>query len=221
MRGDQDSGKPTAILFDVDGTLYDRTAHREYLRHIDRVTGGRVQAFYGEPDAERGFLRLVLDLEARGFGSKSEALQALFGIGLAEMNRFRDAHTAPEAHLRPDPMLVETLAILAARFDPMVIGTNNSPALARRILACLGVDPGIFRAIHTSEDLGAAKPDPRFFEEIKRREGLPGEAFLCVGDSVRQDIVPAERAGMQTWLVTGIADVHRLREFVTGRKASA
>ena len=53
----------------------------------------------------------------------------------------------------------------------------------------------------TSQELGARKPDPRFFENVALRLGIPPENLMAVGNDLRKDIGPAKRAGMNTVLV--------------------
>jgi HAD superfamily hydrolase (TIGR01549 family) len=55
--------------------------------------------------------------------------------------------------------------------------------------------------IGTSDDWGASKPDPLFFERVAEvTPAEPGE-ILYVGDRLDNDVLPAARAGMQTALI--------------------
>ena len=52
-----------------------------------------------------------------------------------------------------------------------------------------------------SEDVGVAKPDPGIFRVLLDRTGVPAEDSAYVGDSLRDDIAGARRAGMHSiWL---------------------
>jgi HAD superfamily hydrolase (TIGR01549 family) len=55
--------------------------------------------------------------------------------------------------------------------------------------------------IGTSDDWGASKPDPTFFERVA--EVVPAEPgeILYVGDRLDNDVLPARAAGMQTALI--------------------
>jgi HAD superfamily hydrolase (TIGR01549 family) len=55
--------------------------------------------------------------------------------------------------------------------------------------------------IGTSDDWGASKPDPTFFERVA--EVVPAEPaeVLYVGDRLDNDVLPARAAGMQTALI--------------------
>ncbi len=55
-----------------------------------------------------------------------------------------------------------------------------------------------FDCFSSSLDLGAAKPDPRFFQEVCKQLGVsPGDCVM-VGNSYEKDIVGACQAGLQT-----------------------
>jgi hypothetical protein len=55
--------------------------------------------------------------------------------------------------------------------------------------------------IGTSDDWGASKPDPAFFERVAEVVPAEPDEMLYVGDRVDNDIRPAVAAGMQTALV--------------------
>ena len=197
------------ILFDLDGTLYDAGAYSAYFEATDRVTGLKLLGCYGVDDPEAAFERLERDRRAGGHPSKSAALEALHGIGIAEMNRFRERHLHPEDLIRPDPRMARVLTALADRFT-LVLGTNNAPGLMLRILACLGVPPEAFHRMLTSEDVGSAKPDPAFFAAVAACAGHEARDFVSVGDRLESDLEPARRLGMGTWLVRSPEDVYAL-----------
>jgi len=197
------------ILFDLDGTLYCSTANADYFREVDRITGLRVQRYYGTHTPEEAFARLERDQERLGYRSKSESLERLFGIGLAEMNRWRERLTEPERYIAQDDRLREVLRDLAARFV-LVLGTNNAPRLTRRILEVLGVPASSFRSILTSEDVGAAKPEHGFFLQAAAAAGLAPREMVSVGDRSPSDLEPAVALGMGAYRVRSIDDVYAL-----------
>jgi 2-haloacid dehalogenase len=53
-----------------------------------------------------------------------------------------------------------------------------------------------FTAVLISEEMGIAKPDPRFFSTALEALGLPPEEVLCVGDNPVSDIGGAQAAGI-------------------------
>ena len=79
---------------------------------------------------------------------------------------------------------------------------------------------GLFSAILISEELGFAKPDPRFFQAAGNALELPLGQLLCVGDSPVADIAGARAAGIDAcwfapaggpWPGPGDPPVHTVR----------
>lgn len=205
-----------AILFDLDGTLYGGPTAAAFLAAVDRISGMRVRHLIGIEDPIAAFAALdAMRGPGTTFASKSDVLERRFGISVAEMNRFREWHTRPQDFLVPDARLAALLQALAAT-RTLVLGTNNSPALARTLLATLGVDAGVFRMIQSSEDARCAKPEPAFFHRILKALSLPAETVVSVGDREDSDLAPARALGMGTWHVTDRADLFALEELIPG-----
>ena len=84
----------------------------------------------------------------------------------------------------------------------VVIATN--PLFPRRAiqhrLAWAEVDDLPFALITTYENMHTSKPSPAYYAEIAARIGLPTRACLMVGNDVVRDILPAQQAGMITYL---------------------
>lgn len=98
---------------------------------------------------------------------------------------------AKEALAGLDPGLVLCVASNAGASDAALMGL----ALER------GGIRGYFTHLFTHRELGAAKPDVRFFTEAARRAGASPEECVMVGNDLERDIRGARRAGMKTvWL---------------------
>lgn len=88
---------------------------------------------------------------------------------------------------------------LASRGIPMAAVSNWDERL-RPLLAALNLD-GYFEAVLVSCELYFAKPSNVIFEHALRKLGVaPGEA-LHIGDSLREDVEGARRAGMNALLI--------------------
>jgi FMN phosphatase YigB (HAD superfamily) len=57
-----------------------------------------------------------------------------------------------------------------------------------------------FDFLYTSKELGCAKPNPKFFEEIVNRIAVGPEQCVMVGNDYEKDIIPAKMTGMKTIL---------------------
>lgn len=63
-----------------------------------------------------------------------------------------------------------------------------------------------FKEFFTSQELGAKKPDFKFFQEILSRLGLEPYQVIMVGNDYNKDIKPAKIVGMRTILYSEIKD---------------
>jgi len=70
---------------------------------------------------------------------------------------------------------------------------GNQPAAVEHALIAAEL-PVAF--IASSESLGAAKPDPAFFERVVELARAPAERIAYVGDRADNDVLPAHQAGM-------------------------
>ncbi|MFD7588457.1 HAD family hydrolase [Kitasatospora sp. NPDC059811] len=144
---------------------------------------------------------------------------AQFGAVIAEGRDYREAFQV----FRPGFDLYEEREKRAAAGQPETFGEEDLYADVRPALARLRAD-GLWLAIAgnqtvragailrrlfsadvdligTSDDWGASKPDPAFFERVAAVVPAdPGE-ILYVGDRLDNDVLPAARAGMQTALI--------------------
>jgi 2-haloacid dehalogenase len=82
-----------------------------------------------------------------------------------------------------------------ARRARLGLVTNGLSRVQRGRLAHSGI-AGQFAAVLISEELGFAKPDPRFFLAAGSALNLPASELLCVGDSPAADIAGARGAGI-------------------------
>lgn len=82
---------------------------------------------------------------------------------------------------------------------PMVL-VSNFYGNIETVLKDFGID-GYFKKIIESAVVGVRKPDPKIFELGVEALGLKPEEVLVFGDSLKKDIIPAEKAGCQAiWL---------------------
>ncbi len=200
---------PTAILFDLDDTLFDHrrasaialgamhAAHAPDLpfepfatRHADVLEAFHVRFLAGE---------LTLD-EARV--ARMQALFALCGreidTGQAERAAllYREQHQA-NRHLVTGAF--ELLEMLHGRCRLGIV-TNNSVAEQTDKLRALNIS-GYFDAVVISEEVGVTKPDPEIFAIALDRIGAHPQDTVFIGDNWTNDIAGAQGAGMTAvWL---------------------
>ncbi|QTD96213.1 HAD family hydrolase [Streptomyces cyanogenus] len=176
-----------AVIFDVGECLVDETT--EYGTWADWLGVPRhtFAAMFGAVIAQGRDYREVFQEFRPGFDLYAE--------------RERRATAGKPEHFGEQDLYPDVRdALTALRADGLWLGiAGNQTVRAGGILRQLfsnDVD-----LIGTSDDWGASKPDPEFFERVA--EVVPAEVdeMLYVGDRVDNDIRPAAAAGMRTALV--------------------
>jgi len=172
-----------AVVFDVGETLVDET--REYgtwagwlgvPRHTFSSVFGAVIALGRDYREAFQYFRPGFDLTVE------RALRA--GAGQAE--------TFGEEDLYPDARP----ALAALRAMGVWVGiAGNQTTRAGEILRKLDLPADL---IATSDDWGAAKPDPAFFRALLDAVAFQPDEMVYVGDRLDNDLKPAKAAGMRT-----------------------
>lgn len=213
-----------AITFDLDDTLWDnhgvmarteeghyrwllealdawRATRQEPSLGVNQEKGGqdylqRRQQLAREVPARRGdftWLRLralEAQLEAEGLPRSAALMWAA-----AAMNEFHRLRV----QVTPHPEAAGLLAALAERYQLAAI-TNGNIHLNRQPLAAY------FPVAIAAGELLAPKPDPLPFLTALSRLKVAPECAMHVGDSWREDIVPAQQLGMHAVWVSANDD---------------
>ncbi|MFD9789456.1 HAD family hydrolase [Streptomyces sp. NPDC059070] len=176
-----------AVVFDVGECLVDET--REYGTWAD---------WLGVP--RHTFHAMFGAVIAQGRDYRETFQEFRPGFDLYEQREARAQAGQPEhfdeADLYADvrPMLTQL------RADGLWLGiAGNQTVRAGHILRELFSDH--VDLIGTSDDWGASKPDPLFFERVAEFVPFENSEILYVGDRVDNDLRPAVAAGMETALV--------------------
>ena len=180
------------MFFDLDDTLFDRTAA------FRRWVAAHLGALDDETTA------WLLDLDDRGRRPRLH-----FAAGLIE--RFGLHRTVTDvasafpselaAHVQPEPGVRDTLERFAAQHRIAVV--TNGGAAQREKLARAGV-ADVVETVLVSAELGSAKPARAIFERALAWSGAEPSECLFSGDDPINDIAPAAAIGMATaWLPRG------------------
>ncbi|MFE2346507.1 HAD family hydrolase [Kitasatospora cineracea] len=176
-----------AVVFDVGECLVDET--REYGTWADWLGVPRhtFVAQFGAVIAEGRDYRETFQVFQPGFDLYAE--------------RERRAEAGQPEHFGEEdlyPDVRPTFAELRAAGMHLTIAGNQT-VRAGGILRSLFT--GDVDLIGTSDDWGASKPDPSFFDRVA--EVVPAEPgeILYVGDRLDNDVLPALAAGMRTALI--------------------
>lgn len=197
---------PTLLLVDLDDTLFDHASTslralselreeypalrafapeelaRRYATHLEELHP-RVLAGELSIDEARLLRTVRVFAEAGEAVSRSEARRRA-----ARLRALYQASRHPVDGAR------EFLEFVHARAR-IVIVTNNLLAEQQEKLAFLGLTD-LIDGLVTSEELGLAKPDPRFFHAALERGGMDAAAAVVLGDSWESDVEGARAAGL-------------------------
>jgi putative hydrolase of the HAD superfamily len=216
-----------AVLFDLDGTLYDRDVLAERLFAAQFAAFERELADIGR---ER-FLRDVHVMDEHGHGDKEAGYRNLVGVwGLddALAERLIEHFWATYDGLCTLPEDTAS-ALRELRSRELVLGviTNGQGARQRRKLAGLGLADA-FDVVLVSGEEGVRKPDRAIFERALARCGVRAHEAVFVGDHPVADVRGARDAGlMAVWkyvpywppvvadapVIERLAEVARLLDF--------
>ncbi len=81
------------------------------------------------------------------------------------------------------------------RRGSVLLITNGTPQAQYGRLDALGIR-SLFAGIYVSDEIGFAKPDPRFFAHVLASAGVGAGRCLVIGDSLTSDIAGANAAGI-------------------------
>lgn len=192
----QDSAVISTILFDLDGTLYDRdlvvqslatVQYQEYRDRFQNVEEGR-------------YIRRLIELDDHGYKPKHEVYEMMGReMGLAaSLQQELEAHfwaVYDDFCTLPDDAR-ETLETLRIRGKKLGIVTNGRTNRQHAKIDALGIR-SLFDAIVVSEEVGFRKPDPQIFRCALELCSASPEQAIHVGDHPDADIEGAVNAGLQ------------------------
>lgn len=176
-----------AVIFDVGECLVDETT--EYGSWADWLGVPRhtFHAMFGAVIAQD-----------RDYRETFQEFRPGFDLNVERERRAQAGR--PEAFGEEDlyPDVREALAALRAGGLWLGIAGNQTVRAGRILRELFAGDVDL---IGTSDDWGASKPAPEFFERVAQVVPVEVEEMLYVGDRVDNDIRPAHAAGMHTALV--------------------
>jgi putative hydrolase of the HAD superfamily len=203
-----------AVLFDLGGTLYDyqtlaRSSRESLLAlaHWAGVNAAPDEVTRSHRDAMRRVFNAYLPrsfyLHRDLFRDALIEMLAEFGAGLEQTHLERYEALLQRTQLRDLELregAKETLRALRARGLTLGIVSNIDEDQLAHLTEAGGLQP-YFDWTLSSENAGSCKPDLRIFELALRRSRCTAEEALFVGDTLRQDIEGANRAGMRSVLL--------------------
>jgi putative hydrolase of the HAD superfamily len=186
--------RPTAIVFDLDDTLY---RERRYALSGFAAVAQWAGATFGLPAAPV-FRELVAALKR---GDRARAFQHVctrFGLDQGEVPRFIDVLRQHQPRLRLSRRVRAAMLTLAAG-RPTAILTNGRRHVQARKVDALGVATLVDRVLFAVDyGTGAGKPDPGAFFAVCARLGVHPSDCIFVGNDPIADVAGARAVGMMT-----------------------
>ncbi|MGC4013601.1 MAG: HAD-IA family hydrolase [Luteolibacter sp.] len=167
-----------AVVFDMDGTLFDteRIYYEAYRRAVENQGGVLEKAIYFQHHA----------------GTTNAAIEARFSERFGpdfSVPRFRaDWHAAWQAligrkPLKPLPGIQDTLELLTEAGIPLAIASSSDRGDIDLCLQASGLAPW-FRVIASGDEVESGKPAPEIYQLACRRLGMEPACCLAIEDTI-------------------------------------
>lgn len=198
-----------AIIFDIDNTMYN-------FDRVHRTAMGALGAYVEEnfrmgQEEMQELLKKCSDIVTARTGDNCAALHNrllrfqcfLEQIGITDYRRALEMYhvywdTILET-MEPEPGLLSLLSRLKERGIRLGIGSDMTTYIQYKKLEKLGALQYL-DFIVTSEEAGAEKPTPRFFELCVAKAGCEPAECVFIGDSLKKDVIGSTQCGLVgTW----------------------
>jgi len=187
------------ILLDVDDTIFDfQAGNRNAVNELAAELGLSSPTVFDEYQVHNHACWEALE---RGEMTQEILHVERFRRFLASKNRTDDPKAVADRFAEllgrqaiPLPGSEELVRTLSERV-PVVILTNGITVIQKARMARAAVSRWVSRVV-ISQEVGAAKPDPRIFEIALG--GVDPSDALMIGDSLNSDILGANRAGVDS-----------------------
>lgn len=198
-----------AVIFDIDNTMYsfDR-AHQTAMAAL----GDYVEKNLGVSREEmQKLLKRCTDIVTKRIGDNCAAQHNrlirfqcfMEQLGVTDYGKAMEMYhvywdTILEV-MEPEPGLLLLLARLKERGIRLGIGSDMTAYIQYKKLKKLGALEYL-DFIVTSEEAGAEKPTPRFFELCVEKAGCEPAECVFIGDSLKKDVIGSTQCGLVgTW----------------------
>ena len=201
------------VLFDLDGTLLPMDQD-EFVQTYMTLLAKRMAPHGYDPNHLVAAVWAGTSAMVENTGEKTneevfwEDFCHIFGEDARKDEPlFEDFYATDFAHARRvcgfEPAAGEVVAMLKDMGIRVALATNPLfPAIAtRQRIRWAGLKPEDFELVTTYENSRFCKPNPDYYREVLAELGAEPERCIMVGNDVEEDILPARRVGMKTFLL--------------------
>lgn len=200
-----------AVIFDVDGTLFDsREAFYIMVYDVSKMLGwrlpekGKIIKLIGLPNHEISRKLVSMIGSSTNFDYEIRRYEELVA-------KLWEPYYLPK-YVKLYPGVKETLSYLKERGIKMAVVSNGSKSEIPKYLKN-GEIYEFFQVITTADDVDEPKPSPEPVLKTLKELNVRKEKCLMVGDTLI-DGISARRAGVKVALLTwGIEDEEEIRKF--------
>ena len=205
-----------AVLLDLDNTLL-HNPDRQWVHTFRQGWDRHFEDRYGITNASDALRRAIGRLNATSGDCRTnaaliqDALCRELPLSRQDMSRAVDLF-----YSGPYPCFKKTTAAVAGSVELVeelleqnllvAIATNplfpEAATHARIAWAGLGAYISRFAFVTNSENMHFAKPNPAYYAETIARVGVEPDEALVIGDSLTNDIEPADAVGIRAWQVS-------------------
>jgi len=202
-----------AILLDLDNTLIANPDHlfapaylglaEEFFEERWRFSGysqvlvNTMREMMGHRDMLRSNIQVALDV------IKNETERSQSEIWQTTRDFYHESYPSLKSCVTQVEGGAELIAILKAQDYKVIIATNPvypAEAIRQRLIwAGLNDDFSYYALVTHSENMHFTKPSSAYYAEILGRVGVEPDEVVMVGDSIRNDIIPAAALGLHSY----------------------
>lgn len=176
-----------AVLFDLDGTLFDRSTS------VRRLVGAQYDAYASAlaHSEKSAFVARFVELDARGYVPKDVVYRrlveefSLHDLSSSDLAGYFFAQY--RCNCTPFPGLVEMLTDLHGHGLRLGVITNGGAKFQQNTIGALGIE-SFFSTVLISEAEAIKKPDPALFHRALARLGVGTDESLFIGDHPVVDV---------------------------------
>ncbi|MBD5410559.1 MAG: HAD family hydrolase [Treponema sp.] len=201
----------SAIIFDIDSTLYTNSAYAfeqvdVQIRHFAQKSG------LSDRNARNKISEWRRDWSRKNGGKKISLGNTLvhFGVTIEESIKMRENLLFPEQFLSIDNRLIQLIARLREKYS-LICVTNNPVLPARKTLSALGIAE-LIPDIIGLDTCKKSKPNKDVFILAAQMMNVPFQNILSIGDRFDMDLAIPLEMGMGAALVSGVSGVYDLCE---------
>lgn len=205
-----------AVVFDFDGTLYDKKGMslkiiKQNLRHLRLLAATRkaCTSFRGNDfgSKDKLFSALFAQIAAKTSVSPEKAQSWYYEEYIGSMIR------TLKQYYKPRPKAKEVISELHKRGIAVILYSDYG--LCEERVTAVGLDPSDFDKLYSSSEFGGLKPCKRAFEKMLSENGFSADEVWLVGDSEECDGACAEQSGAAFFPVRSDDDMIKLFKAVT------